>query len=72
MASRASFRQGELAGRARVPGPKMSRALPTTKAEVREMIWRAMEMRGIARFPGTKGRIPNFAGAERAALQLQG
>ncbi len=50
----------------------MSRALPTTKAEVREMIWLAMEVRGVARFPGTKGRIPNFAGAERAALQLQG
>jgi 5-formyltetrahydrofolate cyclo-ligase len=31
-----------------------------------------MEVRGVARFPGTKGRIPNFVGAERAALQLQG
>ncbi len=35
------------------------------------MIWRVMEVRGVARFPGTKGRIPNFIGAERAALQLQ-
>jgi len=50
----------------------MSRTLPTSKAEVREMIWRAMEVRGVARFPGTKGRIPNFVGAERAALHLQG
>jgi 5-formyltetrahydrofolate cyclo-ligase len=49
----------------------MSRALPTSKTEVREMIWRAMEVRGVARFPGTKGRIPNFVGAERAALHLQ-
>jgi 5-formyltetrahydrofolate cyclo-ligase len=49
----------------------MSRPLPTSKAEVREMIWRAMEIRGVARFPGTKGRIPNFVGAERAALHLQ-
>jgi len=49
----------------------MGRALPTSKAEVREMIWRAMEVRGVARFPGTKGRIPNFVGAERAALHLQ-
>lgn len=49
----------------------MSRRLPTSKAEVREMIWRAMEVRGVARFPGTKGRIPNFVGAERAALHLQ-
>lgn len=50
----------------------MSRTLPTSKAEVREMIWRAMEVRGVARFPGTKGRIPNFVGAERAALHLKG
>ena len=35
------------------------------------MVWRAMEVRGISRFPGTKGRIPNFVGAERAALHLQ-
>jgi 5-formyltetrahydrofolate cyclo-ligase len=49
----------------------MPRSLPSSKAEVREMIWRAMEVRGVARFPGTKGRIPNFVGAERAALQLQ-
>ncbi|MBI3456534.1 MAG: 5-formyltetrahydrofolate cyclo-ligase [Candidatus Rokubacteria bacterium] len=49
----------------------MSRRLPTSKAEVREMIWRAMEVRGVARFPGTRGRIPNFVGAERAALHLQ-
>ncbi len=50
----------------------MGRTLPTSKAEVREMIWRAMEVRGVARFPGTKGRIPNFVGAERAALHLTG
>jgi len=49
----------------------MTRALPTSKAEVRDMIWRVMEVRGVARFPGTKGRIPNFVGAERAALHLQ-
>lgn len=35
------------------------------------MVWRAMEVRGVSRFPGTKGRIPNFVGAERAALHLQ-
>ena len=49
----------------------MSRPLPTAKADVREMVWRAMEVRGVARFPGSKGRIPNFVGAERAALQLK-
>jgi 5-formyltetrahydrofolate cyclo-ligase len=30
-----------------------------------------MEIRGVGRFPGAAGRIPNFVGAERAALQLQ-
>jgi 5-formyltetrahydrofolate cyclo-ligase len=30
-----------------------------------------MEIRGVGRFPGTAGRIPNFVGAERAALRLQ-
>jgi 5-formyltetrahydrofolate cyclo-ligase len=50
----------------------MPRTLPTSKADVREWIWRAMEVRGVARFPGTTGRIPNFVGAERAALHLQG
>jgi len=49
----------------------MSRGLPITKSEVRETIWRIMEIRGVSRFPGTKGRIPNFVGAERAALHLQ-
>ena len=48
----------------------MRRMLPSSKAEVREVIWRAMAARGIARFPGTSGRIPNFVGAERAALHL--
>ena len=47
----------------------MSAAL--SKAEARELVWRAMEMHGVARFPGSKGRIPNFVGAERAALRLQ-
>jgi len=50
----------------------MSRVLPSSKTEVRERIWRVMEVRGVGRFPGTKGRIPNFVGAERAALHLQG
>jgi len=49
----------------------MARTLPTSKAEVRDMVWRAMEVRGVSRFPGTKGRIPNFVGAERAALHLK-
>jgi 5-formyltetrahydrofolate cyclo-ligase len=43
-----------------------------SKAEARARVWREMEIRGIGRFPGAAGRIPNFVGAERAALQLQG
>ena len=42
-----------------------------SKAEARARVWREMEIRGVARFPGASGRIPNFVGAERAALHLQ-
>jgi 5-formyltetrahydrofolate cyclo-ligase len=42
-----------------------------SKAEARARVWREMEIRGVGRFPGAAGRIPNFVGAERAALQLQ-
>lgn len=44
---------------------------PLSKVEARARVWREMEMRGVGRFPGIAGRIPNFVGAERAALQLQ-
>jgi 5-formyltetrahydrofolate cyclo-ligase len=54
------------------PRQPAERPDPTTKAAVRELVWRMMEARGVARFPGARGRIPNFAGAERAALALQG
>jgi 5-formyltetrahydrofolate cyclo-ligase len=40
------------------------------KQRVRERIWRALEEGGAARFPGTRGRIPNFRGAEAAAERL--
>src|SRR5262245_23452842 len=43
-----------------------------SKVEARARVWREMEIRGVGRFPGAVGRIPNFVGAERAALQLQG
>jgi 5-formyltetrahydrofolate cyclo-ligase len=42
------------------------------KQEVRERVWRLLEERGRARFPGARGRIPNFIGAERAAGRLAG
>jgi len=44
---------------------------PFSKQEIRERVWRALEIHGGARFPGAKGRIPNFTGAERAALHLR-
>ena len=42
------------------------------KKELREARWRALQEAGAARFPGTKGRIPNFVGAEKAAERLAG
>src|SRR4051794_8569011 len=42
------------------------------KDEVREEIWKAMDREGVSRFPGAKGRIPNFAGAKLAAEKLAG
>jgi 5-formyltetrahydrofolate cyclo-ligase len=41
-----------------------------SKDEVREHVWALMEREGAARFPGTRGRIPNFRGAEAAARRL--
>jgi 5-formyltetrahydrofolate cyclo-ligase len=40
------------------------------KQEVRERIWDLLQRGGAARFPGARGRIPNFRGAERAADRL--
>ncbi|MBV8948562.1 MAG: hypothetical protein JO286_18465 [Solirubrobacterales bacterium] len=40
------------------------------KQEVRERMWDLLEREGAARFPGARGRIPNFRGAEQAAGQL--
>ncbi len=42
-----------------------------SKEAARDLIWKRMERERVARFPGTRGRIPNFVGAERAALHLQ-
>ncbi|MFP3899387.1 MAG: 5-formyltetrahydrofolate cyclo-ligase [Acidimicrobiia bacterium] len=38
----------------------------------RERVWAAMTEARVARFPGARGRIPNFTGAERAAARLAG
>ena len=40
------------------------------KQEVRERIWGLLERERAARFPGARGRIPNFSGAELAAGRL--
>jgi 5-formyltetrahydrofolate cyclo-ligase len=40
------------------------------KQALRERIWRTMEAKGVALFPGAFGRIPNFRGALEAARFL--
>jgi 5-formyltetrahydrofolate cyclo-ligase len=42
-----------------------------TKAEIREKVWTTIERANAARFPGPRGRIPNFVGAEAAAQLLR-
>lgn len=41
-----------------------------TKDAIREEIWTLLERTKVARFPGAKGRIPNFVGAEACAQVL--
>lgn len=48
-----------------------AREVLARKAALRERVWRELERRGAARFPGAQGRIPNFAGAARAAERLR-
>ncbi|HEX9376856.1 MAG TPA: 5-formyltetrahydrofolate cyclo-ligase [Actinomycetota bacterium] len=57
--------EGSRAGR----DPHLER-LSERKQEVRERVWAALERERAARFPGARGRIPNFVGAERAAERL--
>jgi 5-formyltetrahydrofolate cyclo-ligase len=40
------------------------------KQAIRDRVWKLMERPGVGRFPGARGRIPNFVGAERAAERL--
>jgi 5-formyltetrahydrofolate cyclo-ligase len=40
------------------------------KARLRDDVWAAMAVKGIARFPAPRNRIPNFVGAEAAAAAL--
>ena len=41
-----------------------------TKDKIRDEIWKLLQKRKVARFPGAEGRIPNFIGAEACAKQL--
>ena len=41
-----------------------------SKTEIRERIWRILEKEGVSLFPGARGRIPNFKGAEETAHPL--
>jgi 5-formyltetrahydrofolate cyclo-ligase len=55
------------------PNRRSAAALEATtraKEGVRERVWSTLEREGAARFPGARGRIPNFRGAEVAAGQL--
>jgi 5-formyltetrahydrofolate cyclo-ligase len=45
-------------------------ALEDAKLAWRDHVWTAMSEARVARFPGARGRIPNFTGAERAATRL--
>jgi 5-formyltetrahydrofolate cyclo-ligase len=40
------------------------------KQDVRERVWQLLQDQGAARFPGARGRMPNFKGAEAAAQRL--
>lgn len=41
------------------------------KARLREEVWSRLKAEGVDRFPGVRGRIPNFVGAEEAAEGLR-
>jgi 5-formyltetrahydrofolate cyclo-ligase len=41
-----------------------------SKRDIRNRIWSLLEKKKVARFPGAKGRIPNFVGAEACAKGL--
>jgi len=47
-------------------------AIEEAKQAWRSRVWAAMSEERVARFPGARGRIPNFTGAERAAHRLAG
>jgi 5-formyltetrahydrofolate cyclo-ligase len=52
------------------PSRRSLEAAAAAKRRVRERVWTTLERERVARFPGARGRIPNFAGAEAAAERL--
>jgi 5-formyltetrahydrofolate cyclo-ligase len=50
--------------------PLSSSSVVREKQAVREHVWALLERERVSRFPGARGRIPNFVGAERAAERL--
>lgn len=40
------------------------------KEVIRQEVWELLEASKVARFPGAKGRIPNFIGAEACVKLL--
>ncbi len=46
-------------------------AVLAAKADLREMVWDRLISGKASRFPGARGRIPNFVGAEAAAERLR-
>lgn len=49
---------------------RQPRSTAEAKQAVRERVWALLVQERAARFPGTRGRIPNFAGAQDAAAHL--
>lgn len=41
------------------------------KQKIREQIWKLLEQKRASRFPGARGRIPNFVGSESCARWLK-
>jgi 5-formyltetrahydrofolate cyclo-ligase len=57
------------------PNPRSAAGLRATaraKQGVRERVWAGLERERASRFPGARGRIPNFVGAEAAAERFAG
>jgi 5-formyltetrahydrofolate cyclo-ligase len=53
-----------------MPSAERLRAAARAKQAIRVKVWTLLGRKGAARFPGAKGRIPNFVGAEAAAERL--